>query len=60
MITKPIAAIIAFVVSAAIVLGLLQFIIHLQGAPIKLVIGIVVGLIVAGIAYMVYKEPAKT
>jgi hypothetical protein len=58
--SKPVIAAIAFVVAAAITLGVLQFIIHLNGALTKIVIGAVVGLIVGGIAFVVVKEPAKT
>ena len=58
--SKSVVTIGAFVVSAAIALGILQFVVHLQGAVIKLAIGIVVGLIVAGIAFFVVKEPVKS
>ena len=57
---KPLIAVIAFVVSAAIVLGIEQFLIHLSGAVLKLIIGVVIGLIVAAIAFVVVKEPAKS
>ena len=58
--SKPIISLIVFVVSAAIVLGILQFIIHLQGPILKLALGGVVGLIAAGIAFFVVKEPVKS
>jgi hypothetical protein len=58
--SKPIVAIITFVVSTAIVLGILQYIVHLQGSILKLVIGVVIGLIAAGIAFLVVKEPVKS
>ena len=57
--SKPVAAVIVFVVSTLIVLGILQFVLHLQGAITKLVIGIVVGLVLGGIAFLVVKEPVK-
>ncbi len=51
---------IAFIVVTAVVLALLQYVLRVQGAPTKLIIGIVVGLIGAGIAYMTAKEPTGT
>lgn len=56
---KPLIAVIAFVVSAAIVLGIEQYVIHLNGAVLKLIIGVVVGLVVAAIAFFVVKTPAQ-
>ncbi len=58
--SKPILAIVAFVVSAAIVLGIVQFVVHLQGPILKLAIAAVVGLIVAGVVFFVVKEPVKS
>lgn len=59
MMSKPVITVVAFVVSAAIVLALLQFVLRVQGGVLKLAIGIIVGLIVAGIAFVVVKTPAK-
>ena len=58
--SKPVIAVIGFVLGAAIALAALQFVIHLQGAVLKLIIGIVIGLIVAGIAFVVIKEPVQS
>ena len=48
---RQIMVAVAFVISAAIVLAILQYVIHMQGAILKLIIGVVVGLIVAGIVF---------
>jgi hypothetical protein len=51
--SRTIVAIIAFIVTYAIVLGILQYIVRLQGAVLKLGIGAVIALIVAAIAFAV-------
>jgi hypothetical protein len=56
---KSLIAVIVFVVSTGIVLGLLQFVVHVQGAVLKLAVGIIVGLIAAGIAFLVVQVPGK-
>ncbi len=58
--SKPVIAGIVFVVAAAIVLVILQFVVHLQGPITKIAVGVVVGLIAAAIAFFVVKEPAKS
>jgi hypothetical protein len=52
---RTITAIVIFIVTYAIVLGVLQFIVHVAGAILKLGIGAVIALIAAGIAYAVVK-----
>ncbi len=49
---------IVFVVAGAITLALLQWVLHVQGAVLKIIIGIVVALIAGGIAFFVTKTPA--
>jgi membrane protein YdbS with pleckstrin-like domain len=44
-----------FVIVGAIVLAVLQYVVHLQGAVLKLIIGVVIALIAAGIAFYVTK-----
>lgn len=56
---RTIVAIIAFIVTYAIVLGILQFIVKVSGAILKLGIGAVIALIAAGIALMVAQNAAK-
>ncbi len=51
---------VAFLVGLAIALGLLQYVIQLHGAVLKLVISIVVGIIVGGIAFAVTRNTATT
>ncbi len=51
---------VVFVIVGAIALALMQFVLHVQGAVLKLVIGIVVGLIAAAIAYYFTKPTATT
>jgi hypothetical protein len=51
-----IITVVVFLVAGAITLGLLQFVLHVQGAVLKLAIGIVVALIAGGIAFFVTRE----
>jgi len=51
--SRTIVAIIAFIITYAIVLGILQFIVKVSGAVLKLGIGAVIALIAAGIALAV-------
>ncbi len=48
---------IVFVVAGAITLALLQYVLHVQGAVLKLIIGIVVALIAGAVAFFVTKPP---
>ncbi len=48
----------AALVALVITLGLLQYVIHLQGAPLKLLIGIVVAVIAGAVAFFVTRAPA--
>ena len=50
---------VAFVVVGAIALALEQWVFHLQGAVLKLIIGIVVALIAGGVAFFVTKTPVR-
>ncbi len=50
---RTITAIVIFIITYAIVLGILQFIVHVSGAVLKLGIGAVIALIAAGIAFAV-------
>ncbi len=56
---RVIIAGVAFVIVGAVVLALLQYVLKVQGAVLKLIIGVVVAAIAAGIAYMVVKPPAQ-
>jgi membrane protein DedA with SNARE-associated domain len=47
---------VVFLVAGAVTLGVLQFILHVQGAVLKLAIGVVVALIAGGIAFWVTRE----
>jgi hypothetical protein len=51
--SRTIVAIIAFIITYAVVLGILQFIVKVSGAILKLGIGAVIALIAAGIAFAV-------
>ncbi len=48
----------AFVIVGALVLALLQYVLKVEGAWLKLIIGIVAAVIAAVIALMVVKNPA--
>lgn len=48
-----------FVIVGAIVLGLLQYVLRVQGAPLKLVIGVVAALIGGVIAWVLVKSPGQ-
>ena len=50
---RTITTIVVFVVSFIIVLGVLQFIVHVAGAVLKLGIGVVVAIIAAAVAYAI-------
>jgi hypothetical protein len=54
---RLIIAAVAFVIVGAVVLALLQYVLKVQGGFLKLIIGIVVAAIAAGIAYMTVKNP---
>jgi riboflavin transporter FmnP len=56
---RLIIAAVAFVIVGAVVLALLQYVLKVQGAVLKLIIGIVIAAIAAAIAYMVVKNPAQ-
>jgi hypothetical protein len=50
---------VVFLVAGAITLGVLQFILHVQGAVLKLAIGVVIALIAGGIAFFATRnQPA--
>lgn len=57
---QMIITVVAFIVGLAVALGLLQYVIHMQGAIVKLVIGIVVGVIVGAVAFLVTRSSATT
>ncbi len=48
----------AFVIVGALVLALLQYVLKVEGAWLKLAIGIIAAVVAAGIAFMVAKNPA--
>ncbi len=47
---------VVFLVSGAITLGVLQYILRVQGAVLKLAIGVVIALIAGGIAFFVTRN----
>ena len=50
---RTIITVVVFLVVGAVVLGLLQYVLKVQGAVLKLAIGVIVAVIAAGIAYMI-------
>ncbi len=50
----------AFVIVGALVLALLQYVLKVEGAVLKLIIGIIAALIAAGIAFMLVKNPTPS
>jgi hypothetical protein len=57
---RAITSAVIFLVVAAIVLVVLQYILHVQGAILKVALGIIIGAIVAGVAYTVVLKPTAS
>jgi hypothetical protein len=58
--SRNIVSIVTFIISFLIVLGILQFIVHVTGAILKLGIGAIIAVIAAGIAFAVVKGTRDT
>lgn len=56
---RSITSIVVFIVSFLIVLGILQFIIHVTGAILKLGIGAIIAIIAAAIAYGITRRAVE-
>jgi hypothetical protein len=57
---QVITSAVIFLVVAAIVVVVSKYVVHVQGAVLKVALGIIIGAIVAGVAYMVVLKPTAS